>query len=47
MTRASVSDETLTAYADGELDAEEAARVRAAVAARPPPPPRRRGGGRG
>lgn len=35
MTRASVSDETLTAYADGELDAEEAARVRAAVAADP------------
>jgi hypothetical protein len=35
MSGRSVSDETLTAYADGELDAAEAARVRAAVAADP------------
>ena len=35
MSGASVSDEVLTAYADGELDADEAARVRAAVAADP------------
>jgi hypothetical protein len=35
MSRGSVSDETLTAYADGELDADEAARVREAVAADP------------
>lgn len=35
MSGASVSDDVLTAYADGELDADEAARVREAVAADP------------